>query len=220
MSRFTPLAVLTLLLGGAFVPGRAPVPETGTDGVSVALDFPKPLHRVELRQGREVIGSGLEGCVEVTVTNRGPGSATVYDLDVHGLCFRNVVTGEEIVVIHPCDTAFYAGLESPPPGWARTRTHVLGPGESCRIRLDDFGCSGGYWAAPPPGEYEVSYRLRATPPWGAPPASGNGEKTRFNPSRDVPAFRARLLDAGYWADGWRSPAVHLLLKKPRVRRIR
>lgn len=214
------LVVLLLLLWGVFLPGRAPVPEAGPDGVSVTLDFPKPLHRVELRQGRQVIGRGLEGSVEVTVSNRGPGPVTLYDLDVHGLCFRNVRTGEAIVVVHPCDTAFYAGLEPPPAGWVETRTHLLGPGESCKIRIDDFGCSGGYWAAPPPGEYEVFYRLRTTPPWGVSPAVSNGVKARFDPSRDVPAFRARLLDAGFWADGRCSQGVGLLLKKPRVRPVR
>ncbi|MBP7864386.1 MAG: hypothetical protein KA419_00440 [Acidobacteria bacterium] len=212
--------LLVLFLWGAFVPGQAPGPGTAPEGVAVTLAFPKPLHLVELWHGRERVGSGLEGSVTVTVTNRGPGPVTVYDLDVHGLCFRDVRTGEERVVVHPCDTAFYAGLESPPPGWARTRTHILGPGESCRVLLDDFGCSGGYWAAPPPGEYEVFYRLRTAPPWASPPSSGTGGQVRFNPSRDVSAFRARLLDAGFWKDGPGSPTLRLQLKKPRARQVK
>ena len=181
--------------------------------VRVELRASDPLRLVEYVYGpgaqeREL---GLEGVLEVTLKNAGTRPAAVRDLHVHGLLFVSATTGEKYLLIHPCDCAFVTGEAEPPPGQALKQAHRLAPGASERFTLEGFGCGGGMWEPPPPGEYLVVYRVLPAD-GGAPPAKVDGER------RPPPVFlkqcRESLLSDAYWAGGFESEPLRIVLKKP------
>lgn len=188
-------------------------------GVRVELRESDPLRLVEYVYGpgaqeREL---GLEGVLEVALKNAGTRPAAVRDLHVHGLLFVSAKTGEKFLLIHPCDCAFVTGDAEPPPGQIEKRTHRLAPGESRSFTLEEFGCGGGMWEPPPPGEYLVTYRvLLASDGGGAPQHPGRESRP---PSVFLKDCREMLLSESFWVGGFASPPLKVTLRKPVMKRV-
>lgn len=188
--------------------------------VHVSLKEIAPLKLVEYVYGpgpqeREI---GLDGVLEVTLKNAGAEAVTVRDLHVHGLLFVSAKTGEKFLLIHPCDCAFVTGDEAPPPGQFKKQTHHLEPGSSERFTLEDFGCGGGMWDPPPPGEYLLSYRVLPADAGGGATQKPVGENRP--PAVFVKECREKLLSGSFWAGAFASDPVKVLLKRPVRKRVR
>lgn len=108
-----------------------------------------------LRIAREGKSRALSGELSISIANSGAAPVDVETLDVHGLVFRNVKTGAEHLMLHPCDCAFIAWGQRPPPD----RTFTLAPGESRTLTLSDWSCGGSVWPPPAAGTWEVRYRV-------------------------------------------------------------
>lgn len=113
--------------------------------------------QLAVRKPLRLTASGLKGALLITVTNRGPAPVEAVHPDVHGLRFIDTQTGAVHLVEHPCDCGFVLGLDPYPP----SRRLRLEPGASTEVLLEEWDCSGGPFAAPPPGRYRVSWRLAA-----------------------------------------------------------
>ncbi len=108
-----------------------------------------------LRIVREGKSRALSGELEISIANTGSEPADIETLDVHGVQFRNVKSGAEHVMLHPCDCAFIAWGQKPPPD----RTFTLAPGESRSVKVEDWSCGGSVWPPPAAGTWEVRYRV-------------------------------------------------------------
>jgi hypothetical protein len=197
------------------------------DVISVELRQRKPLRLVEHVVGRQRLGVGLDGVLEVAVRNRGPRPVTVTDLHVLGLLFVEAKSRASFLVMHPCDAIFACGYEQPHPGWVRTHGHPIAPDSSVVFTVEEFGCGGGSWKPPPPGEYDVVYRVKPEwkqAEWKQAPArsaaADGGARSGPPPPYDLPACRARLESSGYWTDGASSEPIRVRLRKPVRKRIR
>jgi hypothetical protein len=187
--------------------------------VQVTLSEKAPLRLVEYVYGpgaqeREL---GLEGILEVTLKNGGALPVTVRDLHVHGLLFVNAKTGEKSLLIHPCDCAFVTGDAIPPAGQVEKQTHRLAPGASERFALEDFGCGGGMWNPPAPGEYLLYYRVLPASEAQAAPERARGPERP--PSVFMKECREKLLSDSFWAGGFTSEALKVTLGKPVRKRV-
>ena len=188
--------------------------------VHVSLKEKAPLKLVEYVYGpgtdeREL---GLEGVLEVTLKNAGAEAVTVRNLHVHGLLFVSAKTGEKSLLIHPCDCAFVTGDEAPPPGQVEKQTHRLASGSSQSFTLEDFGCGGGMWDPPPPGEYLLHYRVLLAREGEATPQKSAAEHRP--PSVFMKECRETLLSESFWAGGFTSEPLKVVLKKPVRKRVR
>lgn len=167
--------------------------------IRVTLTVEEPLRLARLGASRGDPGVvGLTGAVAVVLRNDGPAPVVLRDLEAHGLLFRAVADGRLHVLVHSCACV----REATEPGAVILR---LAPGESRRVVLSDFGCSGGMWAPPPPGLYDLEYRVLPGP---APAASGD-PRTLTN------ACRAAFTAEATWEGAPRSASLRIELKPPR-----
>ncbi len=222
----TPLAAaLTLALGlptpaAAEDPEPKPLPKAQVgsadrqppsplaDSLVVVLAEKRPLRLVALvtEEGR-VLDQGLDGALEVRVENTAGHTVVVAALEVHGLVFTDRKTGRVHVVVHPCKCA-RDGVE---PESSRL---PLPAGARHSFVIDDWGCGGGMWRAPPPGDYEVRYRLQGHP---VPPyAPGKAFDPKSAPKM-ARACRQALNRAAWWAGAAVSAPIRVRLGEP-VRR--
>ncbi|MFH1530262.1 MAG: hypothetical protein ABIK09_05935 [Pseudomonadota bacterium] len=217
------MGVLSLVLGVAMsLPSRAqPVAPPVTEVVTDKIDT--PALRVELvakvhlanfmmKEGRRSIplGSGLSGRVQATVTNTSPDPVVIEDLEVSNLVFIDVETGTEHVMVHPCAVMAACG-----PDQNQGRHLVtLAPGQSHVATVDEFGCSGSMWKAPPPGQYHLRYRFRVSPLETIPEWCG--------PEGDAPApesiaaARRALATGEFWRGSAVSAPFEIDLRKVRT----
>ena len=179
--------------------------------VQVLLVEKAPLRLVEYDYGGGAREVGLDGVLEVTIHNAGTGPVTVRDLDVHSLLFVNAKTGERFLLLHSCDCFFVTGDAKPPQSFLERQTHRLGPGVSQHFTIEEFGCGGGMWKPPPPGEYLVYYRVlpvsseKVAPPQGEPPRPA---------SAVIEECKKRLLSDEFWEGASTSPSLRVPLRKP------
>ncbi len=152
----------------------------------------------KLSVGRASKQRVLKGAVEVDIENRGQAPIELQHLDVHGLAFRDA-KGTDHFVVHPCDCAFLFGKDRPPPD----RTFTLRPGEKRTLTFDDWSCQS-VWTPPPPGRYELRYRVL---PAGRRPAADRAE---------VAAMMAQcpsvLASDELWAGAFESAPVTVVLR--------
>jgi hypothetical protein len=147
----------------------------------------------------------LQGVLVITVTNRGQSPVEAKHAEVHGLRFIDTKTGTVHLVEHACDCGFVLGHASYP----RSRRLRLEPGASEELLLEEWGCGGGPFIAPPPGRYRVSWRLAAP----AVPKQPFDKRMREQ-------CRAVLLDEAQWQGAPVSNELELELssQKPRSRK--
>jgi len=194
--------------------GAAAMAQTAT--VQVTLRERTPLRLVEYDYGGGSREVGLDGVLEVELKNTGGEPISVRDLDVHSLLFMSEKTGERFILLHSCDCFFVTGDEAPPQGFLKRRTHVLGPGASERLTLEEFGCGGGMWTPPPPGAYLVYYRVLPAQQAEAPPAQS---ASRRPVSAVIQACKELLLSDAYWEEASTSQPLRVALKKPVRKRV-
>jgi hypothetical protein len=116
---------------------------TEESGVTVSLELRK------LRRGR----GGIVGKAAVLIHNGTEQPVALEDPEVHGLVFENIETGELHVLLHPCQCV--RDVRNP----EEVARIGLEPGQRHEIVLEEFGCAGSMWKAPPRGRYWVTYRL-------------------------------------------------------------
>lgn len=179
------LAVLCLLIAPA-----------AADPIRVELKVERPL-RLQWFGGKDG-EAGLVGKVAVTLRNEGPTPVVLRDLEQHGLVFRSVKDGRLHVLVHSCACVKEAG----DPGGSLLS---LAPGEVHRVVLEDFGCGGGMWDPPPPGSYDVDYRVLPGP---TPAAQGT-------PGDLTAACRAAFTAEDTWEGAPHSPPIRVTLRAPR-----
>ena len=148
-----------------------------------------------------VTRNGLQGSVKVTMINRGESGVEIALPEVHGLVFEAIDTGALHVMIHPCQCVMNV---KQPESVERT---VLQPGQSHELVLDDFGCSGGGWHTPPPGEYRLTYRVHAGP-------RGSDLQTPTDRgAHDITDWcRAQYTSPGFWDGAFVSDPVAIRLR--------
>ncbi|HEY3448228.1 MAG TPA: hypothetical protein VGK67_17865 [Myxococcales bacterium] len=168
--------------------------------VEVSLAVEKPL---SLAYGPGEKQPHLAGKVVATIKNASDQPVKLRDLQEHGFVFVAQKGGELSVLVHSCkcvkDVAEPAGA-----------AFELAPGKEKKVAVDDWGCGGGSWPAPPPGRYRLEYRVLAAPaPEGGPPAPGDAD-----PKTVVPACRKDLTSNWFWEGAARSKAIEVELKAP------
>lgn len=178
----------------------------GVPGLKLELVEKKPLRLVRYIYDKKSKSAvvGLEGSLEVRLTNSSaPGRALALPKhDVHGFVFRPLDGGEPFIVVHTCQCLLDAQ--------ATTREVIhLAPGEEKALLFADWGCSGGFWPAPPPGIYLVSYRTLVLPDNAAPPTP-SGEP----PAAILKQCREKLRAEAAWKDAVSSNAIQVVLGKP------
>ncbi len=167
----------------------------------------------KMKKGKKsiAVGSGLSGEVRATVTNTSDGPVVIEDLEVANLVFVNVKKGTEYVMVHPCAVMSTCG---PDKNQGR-RLVTLAPGQAHEATVDGFGCSGSMWKTPPPALYQLRYRVRISPPKGAPVWCGpEGDATA---PESVAAARKALVSEEFWHGSVISDAVDVDLRKVRTK---
>ncbi len=178
--------------------------------------------RVELRERKKLrvvnwvykkkfsAGVGLDGTLEVQIVNTTKADVAVQNLENHGLVFVDTKSKVEHLVVHACKCAEPADAPSAKP-------LTIAAGKTRKIELDDWGCGGGMWKAPPAGQYLLSYRLLgALRVW--PPARNKDPKEGFIERRE--ACEKRLRDAKHWRTAAVSNGLQIELRKPVRKRVR
>jgi hypothetical protein len=204
-------AVLGLASGEGRAGGNPPPlprgPQASADPALAALEVglraARPLSLVRWQAGGK---GGLDGALIVTLANRGREPLRLRRLEVHGLLFRERSGQRSHVIVHSC----LCGLE---PGSPEAAPVELGPGQSRTIQLDEFGCGGGMWPAPPPGAWFVSYRALAAPlpPGSTLPPVALPERLR--------RCREDLASPAFWGGAAASGEIPVTLGQPKRRRI-
>ncbi len=183
------------LMALSFTTGSAEQP------VEVGLVVTEPLRLVRWAVDGAPDGPvALEGKVAVTVTNTGESPVTLLNLAEHGLVFLPAGAGAPFVVVHPCTCV----KDAHEPAGTRLR---LEPGGVHWLELDDFGCGGGPWQPPPPGDYTLEYRVLPAPEETPPPSEEP-------PSVLVPRCRRQLASPDFWHGAVASAPVAVTLGNP------
>jgi len=194
---------LITLLALSLVLAPPPVAPSPT-GLTVKLVQKKRVRLVEWYHSRREPGEVLlDGVYEITVTNTSDTERSFRDLEVHGLRFQDVKTGARHVMVHPCQCARDAKGKRP-------KAVTLAPGAKHTILLDQFGCKSS-WNPPPPGRYDVTYRV-------APPAARRGPPPTIPEA--MKACREHLPTDEFWKGATSSNSLKLRLKRPVRRRAR
>lgn len=145
--------------------------------------------------------AALDGVLEATVTNTGAAPVRLRDLEVHGVLFENRKGGQAHVVVHSCKCM--KDVAEPDKAVA-----TLAPGAQTRVLVDEWGCGGGAWEAPPPGSFEVTYRVVAAPA-ALPPPDPNA-----SPMTVTRQCRESFVSPSYWSGAVSSPPLAVTLKAP------
>jgi hypothetical protein len=215
------LILITALSGqGAGGQNSPPaLPESGgapAVRVRVSLREKVPLRLVKFVYAGGEGELGLEGELELTITNEGTIPVTVRDLDVHGLLFEDERTAARSLLIHPCDCAVL--LEDTPLSRSQVKrqTAVIAPGESRSSTLEGFGCAGGMWVPPPPGTYLLTCRVLVMPQTTPPPVSQGSPHPLSTAIREC---RRMLLSEEFWRGAAASPPLRITLRPPERKRV-
>ena len=188
--------------------------------LEVELVEAKRLRLIKWVYGRSASEVGLDGKLVIKLHNRGEDTVHVRRFEHHGLVFRDLKTKEEHLIVHSC--ACMRDSSDPPPPLRVTR-------EGREFSLDDFGCGGGMWKAPPPGRYALSYRALIVPEPTRPSvevaqptesAEPGEDAKRPSPHEVIEACRQELGSEAFWQGAVESKPVEIRLRKPRRKRVR
>lgn len=174
------------VVGALLQPGRAVAAETPGPPLDVQVTLLKPLRIGKL---------GLEGSVQVEVVNRSSKEQRFFHEDSNNLVFESVKDKSLHVVFHTC-----ACMANTRPSGQFAAT--LQPGGKKGMAFDDWGCSGSMWRPPPPGTYNVTYRVFTELKLHKVP---EGE----NPNQRC---RADLQSPEYWKGAITSPPIQVVIK--------
>lgn len=183
----------------------------------VTLVVKKPLRLVEYVYGGKRSGQvGLEGVLVIELFNPGTEPSPLTPLDVQGLVFKDRKTGAEHRILHPCDCALLTGFGGDADDSVPTpaRFEALAPGEHFVVGIDAFDCAGGLFRAPPPGDYDVTYRVARGKPGQLPAGSRPADPTAM-----MEACRTLLSSPAFWNDGPVSRPVRVKLGRPVRKRL-
>ena len=147
------------------------------------------LVRYQLKDAGKTIDLGLAvvGEAEIALRNISEEVLRIEDLEVGNLAFVDPTSGAAWPMVHPCAVV---GACKPGAGIGR-RVVALKPGEEHRVTIDEFGCAGSFWKTPPPGEYDLIYRVRLVseaaplPPWCEAGDWGAGPNKMTKRARDL-----------------------------------
>jgi hypothetical protein len=147
---------------------------------------------------------GLKGQLRIRLTNGGTVPVELIDPEVHGLVFAGEDGGELAVVLHPCQCVRDARHPD------QARRIALAPGEFHEGTLEEFGCSGSAWKAPPPGRYSLTYRIHDEASALAATARDDDEDATIKEALD--RCKARLESPDFWLSAYTSDAVPVRLR--------
>lgn len=185
-----------------------------SDAALLRIEFKAKVHLADfkLKKGKKsiTVASGLSGEVRAIITNTSKGPVVIEDLEVANLVFVDPKKGTEYVMVHPCAVMSTCG---PDQNQGR-RLVTLAPGQAHEATVDEFGCAGSMWKAPPPGLYQLRYRLRISPPDGAPVWCGPDGNRPAHES--VAAARKALVSEKFWQGSVFSDPIEVDLRKTRT----
>ncbi|MSP59197.1 MAG: hypothetical protein EXR72_02460 [Myxococcales bacterium] len=141
----------------------------------------------------------LDGILEATIANPSAQPVRVRDLEVHGVLFSNRKGGATRVITHSCKCV----KDAAEPAKASVEIEA---GASRKVLIDEWGCGGGMWPAPPPGSWSVVYRVLAAPAAVAAP-------NHDSPSKITDACRRDFDSPAFWEDAVSSAPLEITLKK-------
>lgn len=201
------LALVSALAGRALADSRAPATATAAaPSVEVTLHQKKPLRLVRWIAGKGDPGMvGLEGFLVVTLKNTGASPVRLRNQENHGLVFTSQKDGALRLVMHSCKCV--ADAKAP-----HKDVVLLRPGQVRSFMLGEWGCGGGEWPPPPPGSYEVTYRVLAAPDPAPAPAEGSVQDL-------IARCEAGLVAPATWASAASSAPLKVTLKKPVAKKL-
>jgi hypothetical protein len=179
------------VVGALLQPGQAVATETPGPPLDVQVTLLKPLRIGKL---------GLEGGVKVEIVNRSGKEQRVFHEDSNSLVFESVKDRSLHVVFHPC-----ACMGNTRPSGQFSAT--LQPGGKKGMAFADWGCSGSMWRPPPPGTYDVTYRVFTQ-------FKGHKVARHENP---IPRCRADLQSPEYWKGAIVSTPIQVVIGRPKKR---
>ncbi len=185
-----------LLLLGLLAGADAATPEQVAQPLGVELKVAKALKLVVGDPDGEV----LDGRLEVVITNRGKETVRLELPTVHGLVFTDTKSGARHYVVHPCECLGLLRLGRP-----EGEPLVLEAGKSQKVLLSEWSCDGA-WQPPPPGTYELRFRVRPMP------EPGLEKRGEIDLAGYVQRCAALLDSASHWAGGAASNVVKVSLK--------
>jgi hypothetical protein len=203
---FTILILSTLLISCSVVKNKE---DTSSPAIEVELKVNQPVKLVEYIYGKSNNGPvGLDGSFTVIIKNLSNAPAHLQQWHVHSLLFEEVKSKKYHIIKHPCDCIFVArGFSDLPSHSIR-----LGPGKSKNLTIEEFGCNS-IWHPPPPGEYNVYFRVRPFPNQ-LPPDDHGSIRDKLNKCVKT------LLSDEFWKGGFISRPIRIRLIKPVKKHIR
>ena len=176
-------------------PPAAASPHGGLSWVQVRLHQARKLRLVKIPGGKVA----LDGVLEATIENTGASAIKLRDLELHGLRFSGK-GGVSHVIVHSCKCV--QDVAEPQKG-----VYELRPGASRKVVVDDWGCGGGMFEAPPVGSYEVVYRVLAAPEKSPAP------RPEASPLTVTRECKQELAGEAMWVGAAVSPPIVVTLKK-------
>lgn len=202
-------ATLLFLLVSASAPARSR-PASRQSDVVIRLVEQQPLRLglVDAEDGSKV--PMLEGTLAATIHNRSRQTITLLNWNVHNLLFVNKRDGSQVVMIHPCSCG--QAMWAPDPE-APLELLTLRPGERRTIVLDNWGCDGGPYAPPAPGEYRITYRVHSVESHRVQRSQIQTRSLRKLPLEQALAECSRLLHTQkYWTNAYLSNIITVRLR--------
>jgi hypothetical protein len=204
-----PLAVTVLML--------LSMPLLAQEGPALEIELRGKVtlvHQLVKAKGQTIdLGLALEGKLLAIVRNTGEVPVTIEDLEAANFAFLDAASGKPWPLVHPCAVV---GACNPEGHIGRTFV-TLQPGQEHEVHIDEFGCSGSNWKAPPPGEYDLVYRVKIVaegeplPPWCA------KQGTDSNPSDVAGKARDVLGGKEFWQGALSSKPLRFHFKRPHKR---
>jgi hypothetical protein len=205
MRRLAPVLLALLVPAAALAETPASAPAAAALKVTLTV-------KTKLRLVRWVAGKGdpgivgLDGKLVAVIENPGAAPVRIRDLQEHGVVFTDK-TGALHIPFHTCKCARDA-LEP------ETAVATVPAGGKLEVVVEEWGCSGSMFTSPPPGLYDLEYRVLLAPdplPAAAPKESSPVELGR--------ACKAELAADQTWAGAFRSTPVKVRLAQPLRKRL-
>ncbi|GEM_PF-2604120 len=149
----------------------------------------------------------LKGKIYVEVINTTDKDVVFEIFDVHNIAFVDIKTGQTHVLLHSCSCVSQCDKGSEAADWSRKRVG-LSPGRKHNLAFDDFGCAGSMFVPPPPGQYDLYFRIR--PHADTMPGLTCGEKVDVKET--IESCRTLLLSDEFWKGSWVGAPVRVNLK--------
>lgn len=176
-----------------------PEPSHREPPVSVSLVQKTKLRLVRFPGGERDPGPvGLTGVLEATLRNTTADSIKLLDLREHGVVFTSCEDGKLHVVVHSCKCV--KDMTDPEPA-----TLLLPAGETRSVVVEDWGCGGGMWPAPPPGCYRIEYRVILAANAPRPPS-------HTSPVEMIRWCKGNFTSAAWWEGSIRSKPIEIRLE--------